>query len=70
VADRNGILRKQAGVPARPTGTTDGSRMRRSPAIDGPMAESRVERGIQLVSRWAGIAVFVAALVGIGYLIF
>ena len=30
----------------------------------------RAEWGIQLVSRWAGIIAFAAAIAGIGYLIF
>ncbi|MGH6612731.1 hypothetical protein [Sphingomonas sp.] len=58
-------MRKQAGVSAKPTGAVDERRARAPQAVDGI-----TERGIQLVSRWAGIVVFAAALAGIGYLIF
>lgn len=52
---RNGIITERVHVPAKPlVAATDNA----------------VERGIQLVSRWAGILAFVAALVGIGVLIF
>ncbi|MGY4397552.1 hypothetical protein ACVWZA_002746 [Sphingomonas sp. UYAg733] len=52
-------------MSAGPPGAVDGPSVPRLLIVDGV-----AERGIQLVSRWAGILVFAAALLGIGVLTF